>query len=346
MKKFIRRSIALIMILGIGFFCFKVFNLEKYFTSEKKVKKEEPKLQILDEDSKSRVIGVAINNNHDAWPHSGLEDSFLNYEIIAEGGITRILSFFKDKDTSRIGSVRSARHYFLDYMMENDAIFVHYGHSNQALSDEEDYGIDNINGMYYDNAFFRDESLDKDYEHTAFTTMALIKSAIEDKGFRNTSDVTLLNYSIKDNKINEREDAIIADEVYIDYSDYTFTKYVYDKDNKVYNRFMSDVPHVDSETGKQYTAKNIIVYKVQNYTIDSADRQNLENIGEGEGYYISNGYAVPISWSKADRSSKTIYTYADGTEIKVNDGNTWIQIQPKGKLLDILELEEPSTTEE
>ena len=36
-----------------------------------------------------------------------------------------------------------------------------------------------------------------------------------------------------------------------------------------------------------------------------------------------------------DRASKTIYTLEDGSELKVNDGNTWIHIQPKGKKLNI-----------
>lgn len=345
LKKGWKILFTLIILIGIGFFCYTYFDLGKFFEKEikGKIKKEEPKLQIFDEESNSRVIGVAINNNHDAWPHSGLADSFLNYEIIAEGGITRILAFYKDSNAEKIGSVRSARHYFLDYMLENDAIFVHYGHSDQALSDEESLGIDNINGMFVDSAFFRDTSLDRDYEHTAFTTMEMIKNTISSKQIRDTSDQgMLLKYSIKDNKIAEREDAEKADEVYIDYSNYTDTKYIYDKENKVYKRYMDGEAHIDL-SGVQYTTKNIIVYKIANYAIDTYRRQNLENIGEGEGYYISNGYAVPIHWSKADRSSKTIYTYNDGTEIKVNDGNTWIQIQPKNKTLDIIEYEETSS---
>ena len=78
-------------------------------------------------------------------------------------------------------------------------------------------------------------------------------------------------------------------------------------------------------------------YKVNNYTIsgDTKGRQTLDNIGSGEGWYISNGYAVPITWEKSSRSSKTIYKYLDGTEIKVNDGNTFIQIQPSGMNLTI-----------
>ena len=62
----------------------------------------------------------------------------------------------------------------------------------------------------------------------------------------------------------------------------------------------------------------------------------MKNIGSGEGYYISEGYAIPITWEKSSRSSKTIYKVkATGEELIVNDGNTFIQIQPEIQTLTI-----------
>ena len=115
------------------------------------------------------------------------------------------------------------------------------------------------------------------------------------------------------------------------YSYYHTTSYEYDETRKVYLRSMSDVPNVDLETGKQYTVKNIIVYDLSNYTINDgsgAGRQELENIGTGSGFYITNGYAVPITWEKEAHDEQTVYRYENGEEIKVNDGNTFIQIYP------------------
>ena len=55
---------------------------------------EVKKLQIIDEDSNSRVIAVQINNHNQARPnHAGLQDAFVVYEAIVEGGITRMLAF-------------------------------------------------------------------------------------------------------------------------------------------------------------------------------------------------------------------------------------------------------------
>src|SRR5574344_6112 len=124
-----------------------------------------PIVTIVNEKSNSRPIAVMINNHPDARVnHAGLQDAYMVYEIIVEGGLTRYMALFKDAQTARIGSVRSSRHYFLDYAMENDAIYTHFGWSPYAESDIYKYGINNINGMVDGDAFWRDYSLNVDLE--------------------------------------------------------------------------------------------------------------------------------------------------------------------------------------
>lgn len=348
--------IILAVIVAASYFAVVKFDLiDKIFGDKEKTeeKKEEekiiPKLKILNEDSNTRSVAVMINNNHSAWPHAGLQDAFLCYELIVEGGITRILAVYKDVDIEKIGSVRSARHYFLDYALENDAIFVHFGHSDKALSDIKTLGVNNINGLYDDKAFWRDTTLKKATEHTAFTSIKRINDAIESKKYRNTSEKKwLFDYSIEEIDLSKNEFSKRADEVIIQYSNYQTTKYVYDEIEKVYKLYMSNKEHKDAITDKQYTVKNIITYKVKNTTMDSYGRQDLKNVGSGEGYFISNGYAVEITWSKSSRSSQTIYKYKNGEEIKLNDGNTWVHIQPIDKNLNIIsnEVEEDLEVQE
>ncbi|MEG1306133.1 MAG: DUF3048 domain-containing protein [Bacilli bacterium] len=354
LKPFVKVAIVLIILIGVLFTLYKVDAINKikdYFTHEEKIKKPivKPKLKIFDEDSKTRVVGVSINNHHAAWPHSGLQEAYLGYELLAEGGITRLLAFYKDNLPEKIGSVRSARHYFIDYMLENDAIFAHFGHSPQALADIQSLGINNINGIYDSLAFYRDRSLlkSRDFEHTAFTSGTRIKEAIEKYKYRNTSDKKmLLNYSIKPLDLSNVEGVIKADKVFLKYSNYQSTSYDYDKENKVYLMSMSGKVHADAQSGKQYSTKNIIVYDLLYTPIDNKGRANLNNIGNGTGMFISEGKAVPILWQKTSREAQTIYKYKDGNEVKVNDGNTWIHILPKGKvpIIEAIEEETSSTT--
>ena len=325
-KKRIWLILILLVLIGFGgFYLFNNFDEVKEKVTEEPIKK----LKIVDEDSKTRPIAVMINNNHVAWPHAGLNDAYLAYEILAEGGITRIMALFKDKDTEKIGSVRSARPYYLDYALENDAIYVHYGWSDKAKSDISSLGVDNINGLTASSVFWRDSSLNKATEHTVFTSMEKINEYSKENGYdRDTDKDLLLNYSVDEIDLSKREDAIKADTVFMKYSYYTTTSYEYDSEKKVYKRYMSDTPHVDAVTGDQYTFKNIIITPIETHTYDSYGRLELDNIGSGEGYFITLGYAIPITWSKDSRSSQTVYKNMDGEEIKVNDGSTFIQITP------------------
>ena len=334
---------VIIVLLSIIIFCaLLVVKFASMQTSNEPVETNEvvdipvveiPKLKIVNEESKTRPFAVMINNHHDAWPQCGIQDAYLVYEIIAEGGITRMFALFKDADTAKIGSIRSARHYFVDYAEENDAIFVHWGGSPQAYERIRKSGIDEIDGMALEGSvFFRDRTLKRNYEHTGFTSMENLKEYAENKGFdRDTEKNFLLNYSIDEIDLSKLPNAQSAYGVDIQYSNYHTTSYEYDEERKVYVRSMSNVPNVDLETGEQYTAKNIIVYGLSNYGLNDGSgkgRQELDNLGTGEGFYITDGYAVPITWEKEEHDAQTVYRLEDGKEIEVNDGNTFIQIYP------------------
>ncbi len=353
--KIILGILALIIIAAGAFIGYKTF-IDKKPKESTPEKEKEPvvvkKLKIFDEDSTDRSVAVMINNNHNAWPHAGLQDSYLNYEIIVEGGITRIMALYSslDKMPEKIGSVRSSRIYFLDYALENDAIYIHWGGSTEAYNDMDSLKMDHLDGIYYEGTYFyRESGLNRAYEHTGFTKGSLIKKGVNASGFRTTSDKgKLFKYSIDEINLNEKELSKKADHIDIEYSNYQTTKYDYDPENKVYKRSMANgygetEAHTDIDTGKQYTTKNIIVYEVENHSYDRYGRQALTNITSGEGYYITNGYAYPITWEKTSRAGKTVYKYKDtNEEIKLNDGNTWVQIMPKGKNLSIIGNTNPS----
>ena len=298
---------------------------------------EEKTLQIVDTNSTSRPYAVMINNINVARPlQSGLQDAYIIYEIIVEGGITRYMALFLDQDTERIGSIRSARHYFLDYALENDAIYVHHGQSPLSESDFSRLDVDRI---VVDNSKtgWRDNTLNVATEHRLFTSIEKLNSGLGNIRTERDNDL-LLNYSIDELDLSSYVGAIPANNVTIKYSGYITNTYEYDSESGVYKRFVNGEEHTDYVTKEQYTFKNIITYQVDNYTLNDGEnkgRQDIENIGEGTGYYISGGYAVPITWEKSSRASQTKYYLENGEELVVNDGNTFIQIQPEGQTLTI-----------
>ena len=302
---------------------------------EQEVEKEpEPTLQILDLDNKQRPIAVMIDNNVRARPHSGLQDAFVVYEVIVEGGQTRLMALFHDKDTSIVGPVRSTRHYFIDYVLEHDAIFAHFGGSPQAYTDLGRLNVANIDGMVVSGTYYRDSS--RRAPHNAYTTMENLKTRIGNSNFRvNMSNDHVLNYSIEQIDLQNIEGVQESLTPTFRYSSSHTSSYVYDPENKVYIRSMNGNGHNDRETGDTYTFKNIIGIYVDNFGLDGTGRQDLRTVTSGEGFFITEGYAVPINFEKSARSSQTNFTLKDGTPLEINDGNTFIQVFPKGRTISL-----------
>ena len=285
---------------------------------------EEKKVQIFK--GNDRPIAVMIDNHKDAWPQAGLQDAYMVYEIVVEGGETRLVALFKGVNVDKIGPVRSARHYFLDYAMENDAIYVHFGQSPQAESDIKKYDIDDINGISEDGTTFWRVS-DKAAPHNAVTsTEKLLKSA-ESKKYKTTStETSVLNYVTNEVNLKDGESAL---KVTIPHSQLQTVEYYYDEQNKVYERYARNKEQTDWTTGNPITTKNIIITFCDNYTLSDPEnkgRQGLKNIGTFNGYYITNGKAIKIKCTKQAREEKTVYTDLQGNIIEVNDGNTFVHI--------------------
>ena len=288
--------------------------------------------------SYSRPIAVMIDNHIDAMPQAGLLEADIVYEIIVEGGETRLMLILQDKDLDKIGPVRSARHYFLDYALENDAIYVHYGWSPQAQEDISDLGVNNINGIYESTSSFW-RVTDKYAPHNAVTSTDNILDIAARKGYRTEKydNDTVLNYVVAEVNI---ENGQTANTVTIPYSYVNTVKYEYDEDTKEYVRYSRGEKQVDWDSGKTVTTKNIIIEKAKNSTLNdgtSKGRQTIDNIKELDGYYITNGKAIPITCTKTSRSGKTVYKDLEGNEIDVNDGKTFIQICPEDAKIEITE---------
>ena len=326
--------IIIILVAG-GFMAYKIIKDKQKISTEVSGNEWEEILTAGVEDKsikifngKDRPIAVMIDNHNQAWPQAGLNQAYLVYEIIVEGGETRLMALFKGVNVDKIGPVRSSRHYFLDYAMENDAIYAHYGWSPQAESDIKRYSINNLNGITEsETTFWRVK--DKSAPHNAVTSTDAILKAAKAKKYKTTSTKeSVLNYVTDEVDLKDGQGATT---VTIPHSTLQTVKYEYDEENQVYKRYARNKAQTDWDTGNSVTTKNIIITFCDNYELDDVEnkgRQGLKNIGTFDGYYITNGKAIKIKCIKEERNKQTRYEDLKGNEIEVNDGNTWINICP------------------
>ena len=349
-KKGIRILIAILIIVIIGAGALLAYKIMKNKNNDTQEVSDSEEEEILTAEVKNkdiqifkgtdRPIAVMIDNHNQAWPQAGLNKAYLVYEAIVEGGETRLMALFKGVTVDKIGPVRSSRHYFLDYAMENDAIYAHYGWSPQAESDIKQYKINNLNGITEsEKTFWRVK--DKAAPHNAVTSTTALLNAAKAKGYKTKSaKESVLNYVTDDVKLEDGQDAT---SVTIPHSNLQTVKYVYDEENQVYKRYARNKAQTDWDTGDNITTKNIIITMCDNYTLTDSEnkgRQGLKNIGTFNGYYITNGKAIKIKCIKNSREEQTVYQDLNGNEIKINDGNTFVNICPTNAKVDIEGVEE------
>lgn len=287
---------------------------------------EEKKVQIFN--GNQRPFAVMIDNVGAARPQAGLNDAYIVYEIIVEGSQTRLMALFQNKDLEKIGPIRSARHYFLDYALENDAIYVHFGWSPKAQKDISSLKVNNIHGMTESSkSFWRVR--EKPAPHNVVTSTKKLMQIAERKKYRTTTEKgSVLNYTVDEVNL---EEGLEATNITIPYSSFYKVTYVYDAETQRYTRKYNKTVQKDWVTKDLVTTKNIIITFAKNTRLNDGsgkDRQNLSNIGTLNGYYITNGKAIKIKCIKSSRKAQTVYQDLEGNEIEVNDGNTFIQIVP------------------
>lgn len=339
--------VILVLVAAGGYFYFEKSRTETPAeVAELKVEEEEtiapeeelePEKNINIFKGSDRPMAFMIDNNKNAQPQASLNSTYMVYEIIVEGGETRLMALFKGVTCDEVGPIRSARHYFLDYVMENDAIYAHLGLSPQAQSQMPQYGINNINGQSYDTGKARTSSSlywrakHKNAPHNAYTNTDSILQIAKSKGYRTTSDKeSVLNY-VQNEVTLESEDAIIAKDILIPYTTSHKVEYKYDEQTNRYVRYSKNKKMSDETTGEDVTTKNIIITFAENYTLNDGEnkgRQDVITVGSLDGYYITNGKAIKIKCNKESREAQTTYVDLAGNEIEVNDGNTWINIVP------------------
>lgn len=292
-------------------------------------------LYIPEDVASSRPYAIMISNIKEVNPQSGIEEASILYEALVEGGITRHMGVFEEFHPERIGSVRSGRQYFASMADEYDAIFVSFGESSYCTEKIKEINLNQLSGLRGEGStvFYRDNSIKA--PHNAFTSKEGLSKGTSIKEFRTTFDDQLKNHFSFYDEDTDLVSQQNVNKITLNFSSYTSPYFTYDNENKVYLRFQHGGPHLDANSNKQLNFKNIIIQFVDGFSIDETRKFSFKQ-ASGEGYYISNGKAVPITWDKNETDRSMLYYDSDKNVLEVNPGKTYIAIFPGDRTSDVI----------
>jgi hypothetical protein len=267
-----------------------------------------------------------------------------------------------------VGPVRSARTYFLDLASEYSdyPLYNHVGGANcsaatdggpcttatkaQALEQISAYGWTS-KGTWSDLSQFslsykacRREpdrtGSPKATEHTMYCSSTELWNIAQTRGLTNTTEAKKTSWDKnyrswlfkQEDKPNNNLDATnVSFDFWSSIKGYNVS-WKYDNANNVYKRINGTAEHIDFNTQTTITAKNIIIqYVKESRSVDEHLHNLYAVVGSGTGVLVQNGTKAEITWSKANRVSRTIYKdKKTGKEVNFVPGNVWIEILPIG----------------
>lgn len=278
-----------------------------------------------------RPVTVMVNNIAAALPQRGLAAADLIYEVVTEGGITRLMAVYADPASiPYVGPVRSVRHYYVAMALPYDPIFVHFGGSPAGYSYISDLGVDNVDGMSYTNAFYQDSwrASNRGREHSFFIDAEGIASVVDSKSYDAAGEPEpLFQYGEPDSVVLAQTD---ASEVFVPFSASYNAGFSYDSETGLYRKQRNGADHIDADTNEVLTFKNVLILYTSVTSYQGEELRREVALGSGDGWYVTGGGREPISWSKGDSAKQFVITGSDGKEITANPGKCYICVTDKG----------------
>lgn len=264
-------------------------------------------------------LAIMVENHIDARPQSGLSEASLIYEAIAEGGITRFMAIYSCNDVEKVGPVRSARTYYIDWLSEFNAFYAHVGGNYDALEKiKADKILDLDQFRYGGQAYWRESGTGKAIEHTMYTkTQKLWDIAAKNKW---DMEGKYENFEFKDDL--EKSQRTTTSSLIINFSTPNYqVKWIYDPETNLYIR--------NQTKGPEIKAKNIIVQWVERWPVTTKINEvgyAMKTVGSGKTKIYIDGKVIEGTWKKESKTARTWFYDSSGEKIKLNRGQIWVEI--------------------
>lgn len=294
---------------------------------------------IHDEDELVDVLGratvaVKVDNAPAARPQTGLDQADLVYEELVEGGTTRFIALFQSQVPERIGPIRSARPEDAVVLPPFEPMFFNSGGRAEVRSALTDAGLawrqEDRSLMYRDGSRPSPHDL-YGYGDRLFETASQQVDAASPVPwvFDDEPPAGAVECPAPCDEHPGESIAIAMSRGYV-------TGFDHDEDDGVYRRSQNGAPHqVTGEGG--IGAANVVVLGTRIGTggcCDSAGNPytSTDVVGSGRALVLRDGERYDVEWSKPARGEHVRLTTADGTDLPLRPGPTWILLAPAGSL--------------
>lgn len=330
-KQLIILAIVALLVIGAGVYFFVIKknsseSAQKNSVSQEE-KTEEPQVptspltgrQVESAEVAARpVTGIMIENSPESRPQSGLYQADMVYEAIAEGGITRFLAVYQESQPDRIGPIRSARPYYVDYIAGLDGSFGHVGGSPEALQDIKTLNIKDLDQFYNADAYSRISG--KAAPHNVYSDFSKLNALNTSKGYTSSKFTGFVRKADVPQTPTASSISLILSGPRYD------AQFNYDQASNSYLRSQAGAAHKDEPTGKQINPKVVVALVTNKANDPDGYHTDYSTVGSGKVFVFQDGIVSEGTWTKADRKASMQLSDMNGLPLKLNAGQTWLTL--------------------
>ena len=283
-----------------------------------------------------RPLAIKISNYpRSVRPQSGLAAADMVWEHYAEGGTTRFTAIFYASETTRVGSIRSAR--LIDTTLTEmfGGALVASGMSDGTLERLRQKAW--YPAVISNSTSFSCPPICRDSEsaNSVFVDTGAVWQTLDSLGLNTAPQ--LQGLAFQRSIPNGGESGI---RLRVDYSREAHSEWRYNPDSGNYYRWaeISEEelgPHFDYNSKSQIAAENIVVL-FANHVVDStvpedyasdgihaAFATEIQLWGGGPALILRNGQAYSVKWVRMDSADITFLVDSDGNSLALHPGKTW-----------------------
>lgn len=268
------------------------------------------------------VTAIMIENSPLARPQSGIKDSGVIFEAIAEGGITRFVVLYQQEKPSLVGPVRSVRAYFVDWLAPFNASVAHVGGSLYALQEVRNGNYRDLDQFFNSGSYYR--AGDRYAPHNVYTSFDRLDALNAAKGYTSSAFTGFTRID------SVASTAPTATSIAVTISSASYnSSYAYNAETNTYNRSMGGVPHIDRESG-QISPRVVVVMQIPERTVlEDGYREQIDTIGSGQATIFQDGIVKKATWKKTSKAAQITFTDAEGKDVPLARGQTWLTSVPE-----------------
>ena len=293
----------------------------------------------IDESRKDqRPVAFMIDNETTALPHYGTAESDVVYELMnstKNARITRLMCVIKDwGEIKQVGSIRSTRPTNIMLAAEWNAVLCHDGGPfyNDVYFSKK--WAEHFSGTFsrVDNGKSREYTeycltgdLEKNFKNSGYTTTynEYAPKGATDSHFAFVPYGTELNLSDKYSSAQSMTKVDLSAAF-----KHNMSRIEYNSSTGLYEYYDYDNLHKDAEDSEPLAFTNVILQKCTFSQLDENGYLVYNCIDVNQpGYYLTGGKGIPIEWTKLGETEITNY-FANGEELKINAGKTYIALVP------------------